>query len=349
MYSVDIIFPMYMRAEPAFDDKWFAEDTLRLLIENQKGLPFVVFGAEFFPDISVIKNKKVKVRLINKMNVREYMKQHPHDFELVKVRFVFTDRTLKTEKELKKIPFEESQKFYPTSIFWHLHDYIDLFFVMLNIARPGSLTTECYIYSENGDLKNIDSKISDFSGETLAYLLSNQMSKGWPNIETLDIVESWQWFLNNKNIFYDAGTSLSMAISAFSRVLSKESQRLEEVSLLWSMYGLEALFCSDSQNEDSLMSQIRFKTESILGECKEYKHIIRDMYKIRSKFIHGRIGPSLLVGNIYQEDKMLERFNSPVYNAAGVAASILLASIQFAIKRGWNNIAFKRTFTVSEN
>ena len=102
MYSVDIIFPMYMRAEPAFDDKWFAEDTLRLLIENQKGLPFVVFGEEFFPEISVIKNKKVKVRLINKMNVREYMKQHPHDFELVKVRFVFTDRTLKTEKELKK-------------------------------------------------------------------------------------------------------------------------------------------------------------------------------------------------------------------------------------------------------
>ena len=46
MYSVDIIFPMYMRAEPAFDDKWFAEDTLRLLIENQKGLPFVVFGEE---------------------------------------------------------------------------------------------------------------------------------------------------------------------------------------------------------------------------------------------------------------------------------------------------------------
>lgn len=49
------------------------------------------------------------------------------------------------------------------------------------------------------------------------------------------------------------------------------------------------------------------------------------MYKIRSKFIHGKLNSTILIEDVFEEEKIMDRYNFPIADAAKLATTLLLS------------------------
>ena len=100
--------------------------------------------------------------------------------------------------------------------------------------------------------------------------------------------------------------------------------------------GLEAFFC---KGKEGLKQQIFEKSQLVLGEVKDYKKEIKQMYDIRSELIHGVLDlPYSFNENL--ESKEWNTFNNKIYSASLVAIKMLIVTFQYMVKNNIEELDF---------
>jgi hypothetical protein len=208
----------------------------------------------------------------------------------------------------------------------------DLFFSM-NIARPGAVQL-------------IDSRTSVGSYDVQSrtqyphyWDLARYRAEagGWPVLRELTLPQVWSWLRGV------SGFSAGFARNAVGRAVQAMSHLLEPndpvVELLWTMIGLEALFTS---GEAGMVQQLRERAAALLGANALSNKLISDMYRIRSKFIHGKMN---FAGAYHHQDGAdeFEKTEEALNDALHIGRAVLLAAIQELIVRDWRDVEFVTT------
>jgi hypothetical protein len=203
--------------------------------------------------------------------------------------------------------------------------FIDLPKTLLasNISNPGVLSCEATGVSI-GDFSLVCSG-SQRSG--LRYYLPEARKFGWPKEIKVSFCEAEKWVdrIVNQNSEV-AKTPVARALAAFSHI-ALEGRADNNLSIMWAMMGLEALYCDGNEG---LKKQLFEKASVIFGPIKDYKRKIRGLYDFRSAFVHGSLDMPYSFTSGLAFDSVDEFFEN-----LGVSRSIsymlLLASIQYLV------------------
>lgn len=215
-----------------------------------------------------------------------------------------------------------------------LHRIKDLLFV-INLAHPGCLhVTRCHLYKNGKQLPIKLSFATDISGRV------HDECK-WLKLEELELNKCWNWILSKTNFLsHLSQTPIDRALHS----LSYESEANEDMYIFYIMLGIEAIYNDGSNKEDSILAQIRRKSQALLGDITEntYKHIGK-MYGWRSKLVHGSANIyKCWWSEYYEEDEEEKVFKERL--SIVTATGLLLATIQKFIKANANTLT--ETITV---
>ncbi len=237
------------------------------------------------------------------------------------------------------VPEDTPTKMYNDFYDWYVEGRIkDLCFV-INLAHPGLLHINGGTISRNGE------PICDrfkYSSDLLS--LADELCV-WPTIEELTIEECWDWILNKTSFLYDISrTPIDRALHALSY-----SDANENTYVFYVLLGIEAIYNKGNNKEDSILEQLKRKTNALLGEYpqdkeKYIKKQINEMYRMRSLLVHGGTNIQKCWNTFDSSDEEFDKFLSqrePII----LATAILLATIQKFIKANANTIS--ETITVN--
>jgi len=202
-----------------------------------------------------------------------------------------------------------------------------------NIARPG-----CFSVYKGAVFIN-DQKIEDtysFSG-VLGDAYDTLLKIRYPQICFLEIGIIRKWIKDNNINFLDSekpANKLSTAIYCLTYVCSDDLSSAE--NLIYCMIALEALY---TKSHDNITEQLNSKIQIYLGEINDYKKIIKNMYAIRSRFLHGDmpIKPIFLYGNTVTESD----YEDEIYDALLISTRILIRTIQKMIIENRTELDFE--------
>ncbi len=206
------------------------------------------------------------------------------------------------------------------------------FLMILNICKVGGCVFGLGCLEINDKLFKL--KRINFAGYEL---FEYSMEKKWPNFESLEIQETWNWYLRKVNpIRIDelSSSPLSRAFNAFS-YLYDESDDITK--LFWTMVGLEAIYV---EGIDGISRQIREKGQLFLGEIEEFKKRLSRMYDFRSGFVHGSINfPSFF--HIDNEMDSFLKYCEDSFEVLLTAESMLITTLQKMAKKDLGELKFK--------
>ncbi|WP_300599960.1 HEPN domain-containing protein [Niabella sp.] len=210
------------------------------------------------------------------------------------------------------------------------------FLIALDIARVGALQHgQALLFVNNTFVKQL-TKLSLHS----AGILEHVQETKWPVFESLGILETWNWYLTRAfpgeldEISFD---SLSRAINAFSHQYSDGASDIER--LFWAMVGIESLYVTGQNN---ITDQVKKKVPLFLGEIKEHKNRLTEMYKYRSGFFHGSQNfPNYF--HIHDGLDSYENFIKHYATALMTATSVLIATLQQMAKHDLGALKFEYT------
>jgi hypothetical protein len=212
--------------------------------------------------------------------------------------------------------------------------------VASHIAQPGVLRThELEIWVDKQFLKTTNS-VCGFFGEIVEFA----GEKAWPQIEPLSIKQVWEWMCSFDLLSENLGRSeIGRALNALSYLLSdKPIGGRDLVDLMWAMIGLEALY---GRGTSDLTYQLVEKAGVLLGQPAGFEKSIKEMYRFRSLFVHGK---APFPGAFFTSDGMpeYERHFNEASDASFLASAMLIASLQQIAKRNWKSLSF--SFVVDE-
>ena len=189
--------------------------------------------------------------------------------------------------------------------------------LIINIARPGSITLFEGIVLVDGVEKCTTPGFSIILNE--AY--DSSIEKKYPtfNFHKTSLIRNWM-NENDVSIFNKPKNKLSTAINCLSYVYNYELLNSEK--LTYSLIGLEALYTKGNAN---ITEQLNEKIQVYLGEIQDFKKMLKDMYSVRSRFLHGvyPIRPLFLYDNTDENE-----YENEIYNALIVGSGILACTIQ---------------------
>lgn len=189
-------------------------------------------------------------------------------------------------------------------------------FFTLNIAKPGCITIRQGIVVIDGK------KYKDIDGfyPLLQDAYNYSLKLNYPEC-FYEFSEIYNLLNEIGYDFYNTSQyKLEIAINCLTYILSSDVNNFER--LLYSMIGLEALYTKGNTN---ILEQLNDKIQIYLGQLTDYKKIIKDMYALRSRYLHGDmpIKPFFLYDNTSDnndEDK--------IYNALSISSMLLIRTIQ---------------------
>lgn len=205
----------------------------------------------------------------------------------------------------------------------------DLFF-SINLAYPGCIhITRSVVFRNREPLHDMFSYGADISAWA-----HNEYAK-WLPFENLTIQQCWEWIATKTNFLLDISrTSIDRALHA----LSYECSATDDMSIFYVLLGLEAIYNNNSNREDSILEQLRRKSQALLGELPPNAiKAIRDMYSKRSKLVHG----SANIFKYWQMESYEEKEYDKVMDERKyvvIATGLLLATIQKFIKANANTL-----------
>jgi len=186
-----------------------------------------------------------------------------------------------------------------------------------------NLSYEMSLDFMNGIL--VDPKENLFIGSTdiwhshfdFAYTHTSKMN--WPSLKGISISTTIDWLLDNDIPLNGTSNSkASRAVNALSHLFSDLSEK-DSSFLFWSMLGIEALLAEGNEN---ISSQIHQKAILILGEPKEFKKKLKQLYNYRSRLVHGETNfPAKFT---YDGDE----FDAEYWDYLAFSGSILLSLIR---------------------
>ena len=161
----------------------------------------------------------------------------------------------------------------------------------------------------------------------------NEMIKKHKEIlrEEVTIQQAWNWIANNSNLC-KRKSDTPPALAALSYVLNRQYPEV----LMYSIIGLESIFTAkESKNTNYLLqNRITHLFPSVT------KTDIKNMYQLRSEFVHG----NKRIGILYSIDDQIE--NEEDYkNNAMLSAALLIESIRILIAHNAAEIEFQQTIS----
>lgn len=211
---------------------------------------------------------------------------------------------------------------------------ISEFSIALQIALPG------FVHFSAG-LVFVNDKF-DFETVPL-FTLCQEMDSviiskiGWPKLELMEPIIVWNWLEKYFDGFENFSSSRTQrAVFSFTQIFD-DLQNDSHIDFIWGMIGLEALF---AQDKNGIQQQLNEKIQVILGDLKDFKKIIKQLYNYRSKFLHG----DLDIPSKFQADEMFDKkldFIFKYEEMKSLAIAILIASFQYMVKNNVNEINFK--------
>lgn len=159
----------------------------------------------------------------------------------------------------------------------------------------------------------------------------------WPPIEPLPIQAAWQWLCSFVPLSENLGkTAVERALNAFTYLIKNSSaNRTELENLMWAMIGLEALY---GRGTSDLTFQLVEKVGVLLGKDKHFEKRLKEMYRFRSMFIHGKTnfpGAFFTADGLPEFDQFMEKSD-----VTTLAEALLIASLQQLVKRNWKALSF---------
>lgn len=203
----------------------------------------------------------------------------------------------------------------------------DIVFAM-NIAYPGYIFIYKSVLLRDGEPACVFSYSNDISG--MVYSKCD-----WINFERLTISQCWDWIVSKTSFLaYISRSPIDRALHA----LSYESCANEDIFVFYVLVGIEAIYNNGSDRVDSILAQLRRKSQAIIGELpKKAMSAMSEMYGKRSKLVHGS-------ANIYkcwesedcteEEYEIADKEREYMITATG----ILLATIQKFVKANANSL-----------
>jgi hypothetical protein len=183
------------------------------------------------------------------------------------------------------------------------------------IARPGSLALRDGIVT----IQNIKYE-SIFGTPPIRSAFQQIVQKGYPIISFIEFPKFWNWLKANDLLFVKKPTNkYQVAINAFTHLFDSESLTY---NLVYSMLALEALFV---EGDGEITRQLNQKIQIFLGEIKDYKRQLKEMYKIRSEFFHG----ALAIKPKHRQDSLDgSDFEHHLEEATFLSIMVLIATLQ---------------------
>jgi hypothetical protein len=203
--------------------------------------------------------------------------------------------------------------------------------VASNIAHPGAVFTyETEIWINGQFLMTTGDELRHLIPEVVEFAYRN----AWPKLEILSLRDVWLWIGSLQPLSGSVGGSpLSRALNAFTHLLSRRWGKADQLSdLMWAMIGLEAIY---GRGTTDLTHQLIEKTGALLGRSSGFEKAVREMYRLRSLFIHGKRSFPGAFFDLPEHPSDKEAFD-----ASMLALAVLLATVQQLAKRKWNHLSF---------
>jgi hypothetical protein len=168
-------------------------------------------------------------------------------------------------------------------------------------------------------------------------LLRYADQRGWPSIKILPLQQVVDWLTKYRLARQIGNAPVGRAVNALLNLdASDGSYAGSAAHLFWAMLGLEALY---ARGTEKIQQQLDDKVQVFLGPRVSFKKDLKEMYAIRSRFVHGDLAfPSIYYP--YDATTEFDEFAGTVYAAADQAEAILLSTLQELITRNWNTLEF---------
>ena len=336
--NISIIIPFHYGYSNK-DDGSYPVRVIEEICSLSDKIPFTFGEENFFPQIELVTRKDMIKRL------HQYFHHNSIDEKysaFIRFNFSFKQRIAELEEKKKVLNIGDNLA-YSNHLIGKLADLFSLFLFMMNIARPGGVSSGGWFITINRKQKNEwYHGLDKVNGANVDWLLWGVDSNENSNIKDLDILQTWKWFIENLSLMYGKiQTPVFRALHAYNQLLKKNTGSSNELQLLWSMVGLESIFTDESINEESLSSQIVTRS-NLLFEGMVSSKKLKNMYRIRSKFIHGKLNSTILIEDVFEEEKIMNRYDFPIADSARLATVLLLSALQLFIANGWNDIKFDK-------
>lgn len=229
---------------------------------------------------------------------------------------------------------ETAEQLYSLTIGSELLDYIHRLIVAANISHVGLLPSDKGVLVSKNGINEIE---STSNVQSLAWAKEYALSLGWPSIKTLSISDAWDWISTQKGFIEGFGASpTGRSLNALTHLLRPVNSIDEGTELFWSLVGLEALY---TKGNSGLQQQVKEKSQTLLGPQDSHKKEIGRMYDFRSRFVHGDLD---FFGAHPSEETIekQEKHRRNLVDSVNLAQSMLVATLQTLIVRGWDEPDF---------
>jgi hypothetical protein len=218
-------------------------------------------------------------------------------------------------------------------------------FLIMNLASPGACNlyqADLRVYKPASRRRQYD---RDFTLSEYHFDLANLDGRDgkWPPPRSLPLEQVVDWYaavrVGASQVPRDGMEKVLFALMHLAR---------SDVSLntvIWLFYALETFFDTrPGENFRTLVSRIDVLLSPSDSEKKHLKKNLRTLYDLRSSFVHGGRDVIHPLHNEYA-DPRVEASYSELTTSVEFGFSVLLASVQEVIARGWTEITFTETVT----
>jgi len=226
-------------------------------------------------------------------------------------------------------------------------EYVEYFlsdmFIMLNLSSPASFT----LYAAKiitGQKFDSPINISNYFFDSVSL---RSYSGIWPRLKSIPLSDVVSWYERVRpTVRMSPATRMEKVIFA---ILHLSDGNVSPVTIVWIFYALETLFdTSPGENLRIIIRRISLLLSPNQKEAAYLRKQMRELYNIRSAFVHGGLD---VIHPLHNEllDKSVDAMWSKLMEAADFGFHILVASVQEAVRRGWEEIAFKETLFAGQS
>lgn len=206
-------------------------------------------------------------------------------------------------------------------------------FLIMNISTPGSCDfMSARIKSQKNPpplrLSNYffdSSWVDSFEGK-------------WPPVSFLSVAETYEWFNKIRNDFsLIPKNAIERVLFAILHICKSD---LSPTTIVWIFNALETFYGSrPGENFRTLVDRINLLLSPSAGELAYMKKSLRNLYDLRSAFVHGGLD---VIHPVHDEamDEGVDQAYYRLMQASDFGFQVLLASLQKIISRGWIAPAF---------
>lgn len=213
-----------------------------------------------------------------------------------------------------------------------LSDTISSLCLAANVAVPGVMDiSKRYLFVDQKYLETTSGCRNDLEH-------SSEMSDryNWPKLNELELKNVWEWIVGVPGFCSgETKTSVGRAIGALSYLFSSDNIESNDLALVWSLIGLEALYGDENVG---MKAQLMEKSELVLGKRISHKKVFGEMYDFRSRLVHGdkNFGYKGVNGVLEEE------YSYKIMDMNALASAVLIATLQYMCLNNLYDLEFQR-------